>query len=182
MPIRPNEETILATYSLPELLDLAMEKEKQDRAKQKDEVERHLSAIQGMLGGSSSQFRSENADVQKAPTTSAPKTQKKRGRKPGSKSDQKPAEKVVQKIEPVPSFKLSETPAQNSEKKKPLSALLVESVGKKPMSIDEIMQSLEKREWKTISINPRAIVFLELSKQVKKGTLMSAGRGMYVKG
>jgi hypothetical protein len=182
MPIRPNEETILATFSLTELLDLAWEKEKQDRTKQKEEVERHLSAIKGMLAESSSQLRSENAEAQKAPTTSALKTQKKRGRKPGRKSDQRPAEQVAQKIEPVSSAKSSETPEQNSEKKKPLSALLVESVGKEPMSMDQIVESAEKLGWKTKSKNPRQIVFLELGKQIEKGALKKAGRGMYVKG
>ncbi len=182
MPMKPNKETILETYSLEELLDLALEKEKQDRMNRKDQVERHLSELLEILEGNDgnelksklSQYRTSEDDTQTESSQSTPITRMGKERNLERKSTPKSTRKSSQKAQSKSSGKTA--------KKQPLSSLLVESVGKKPMSIDEIMDSLLQSGWKSKSSNPRSILNIELGKQVEKGNLKKAGRGMYIKG
>lgn len=67
-------------------------------------------------------------------------------------------------------------------KRVPLGNLLMEVLGDEPMGVEEILAKLIQQGYKSKSKDPRRILYIELGKQVEKGTVQKAGRGLYQKG
>ncbi len=64
----------------------------------------------------------------------------------------------------------------------PLGDMLSEVLGDQPMGIEEILEKLVQRGFQSKSKDPRRILYIELGKQVGKGTVQKAGRGKYCRG
>ncbi len=65
--------------------------------------------------------------------------------------------------------------------KKSLGDYILETLGSSPMKIEEIMDEIKAKGFKSKSKDPRRILYLELRKQVEKGNLEKTARGLYKK-
>jgi len=62
-----------------------------------------------------------------------------------------------------------------------LGNLLQNVLSDEPLGVDEILEKLVQNGYKSKSKDPRRILYIELSKQVEKGTVQKAERGKYRK-
>lgn len=60
-----------------------------------------------------------------------------------------------------------------------LKDYLMKVVGNEPMTIDQILSSLENEGYKSQAKDPRRVLYLELKKLVDAGVLQKTGRGTY---
>ena len=92
---------------------------------------------------------------------------------------------VVEKAE-RPEPKAQPAPAQpkrrrGPSKRVPLGELLLEVLEEQPMGVEEILEKLIQHGFQSKSKDPRRILYIELGKQVEKGTVQKAERGKYCK-
>ncbi|RJP28587.1 MAG: hypothetical protein C4527_11665 [Candidatus Omnitrophota bacterium] len=146
MAVKPNPSTILDTYSLEEILDLAKEKEKRNKDEHMAEAKRYLDYLSKFMGQTDSEPEIE-----------------------------------IEMEPPAPVKEIRAKTVQRNRPKIPLSELLVNVIGSKPMGVNDILEALQQNGWKSKSSDPRRILYLELKKQVEKGTIDKAARGEYVK-
>lgn len=157
MAAKPSQSTILQFYSLDELLELV-------KLKSQEEVQQGLTQLQEALSGIVGGSAPPKAKVGR-PAGRPPKKGK-RGRPKGSTNVKTKAKKT------------SRTRAKNE---KPLADFLLDILNKKPKGVPQIMEELDKKGYNTSSSNPKRLLYLELSKQSKKGVIQSKGRGKYIK-
>lgn len=168
MAAKPSQSTILKFYNLDELLELV-------KLKTKEEVKEGLSELQRAL------TKLVSGEEQKSPGRPAgrpagrpPKKTGKRGRPKGSTN-----------VKSAKTEKTVKSSAKNSGKRakneKPLGEFLLDILDKTPKGLAKIMEELNNKGYTTTSSNPKRLLNLELTKQKKKGTILSKGRGLYIK-
>lgn len=169
MANKPSTDTVLRFYSLDELLGLVKEKARMDVSEKMQAAKNHLLALTGALGGGAFSAPSEVGMTRKGRRGRPPKAEKpllvkktpgRRGRPP----------------------KAAGKTAGNGVEHESLSRLLMEVLDKSPKGIEDLMEDLKRQGWNSKSKDPRRVLYLELGKQVKKGTVQKASRGLYVKG
>lgn len=155
MAVKPSKTTILQFYSLDELLELV-------KLKSQEEVQQGLSDLQNAL----SSLMGGSAPAKAGRPAGRPPKTGKRGRPKGSTNVKTASKKSSRK---------------RAKNEKPLADFLLDILNKTPKGVPEIMEELEDKGYKTSSSNPKRLLYLELTKQSKKGTIQSKGRGKYIK-
>jgi hypothetical protein len=168
MPVKPSEQTILKTYTLDELIDLAKQRAQMEVREQMNEARSHLDALSQAMG--------------EKPKSTASLPAKAKGRVAKSKAKKTKSRRVtkatVKKAKAVPAVKASD---KSGEIKMSLGAHLTAVLRAKPMDIKTITAALADHGYTSNSNDPRRILYLELKKQIDKGTVLKAGRGKYKK-
>jgi len=72
-------------------------------------------------------------------------------------------------------------PAAKAKTTISLGAHIQNVLGKKPMSIDHILNAIKKNGFKSKAKDQKAMMYTELGNQVKKKTIKKAGVGKYIK-
>ena len=70
---------------------------------------------------------------------------------------------------------------EETGKKKSLKKRILEVVGKKPMTVDEIINALVERGYESKAQDSRRVLYHELGRLINSNALQKAGRGMYRK-
>jgi len=140
---KPSIETILNSYSMEELLEIAKMKARMQIEETIEEFKAHLFSYSGIQP----EFEEKEQDVPRADSRSIIKVEQR---------------KTVEK--------------------KSLKKRVLEVVGKKPMSVDEIINALVERGYESKAQDARRVLYHELGRLINSGSLKKAGRGMYRKG
>jgi len=157
MPVKPSEQTILKTYTLDELIDLAKQRAQMEVREQLNDARSHLDALSLAMG----------EKPQSAVKSTVKPTKKTKG-----------ARTKVKKAKATPAVKASD---QSGEMKMSLGAHLTAVLRAKPMDIKTITAALAEHGYTSNSNDPRRILYLELKKLIDKGTVVKVSRGVYKK-
>lgn len=168
MANKPSTDTVLRFYSLDELLGLVKEKARMDVSEKLQAAKNHLLALTGALGGG----------VSSAPAEIGTPRKGRRGRPPKAEKQTAAVKTAGRRGRPP---KAAGKNAKNSGGES-LSSLLMDVLDKTPKGIEDLMNDLSKQGWNSKSKDPRRVLYLELGKQVKKGTIQKSSRGQYMKG
>jgi len=142
---KPSIETILNSYSMEELLEIAKMKARIQIEKTIEEFKTHLFSFS--YSGIQPEFQEKEQDVPR-----------------------------------VDSKSIIKVKHQETGKKKSLKKRILEVVGKKPMSVDEIINALVEGGYESNAQDARRVLYHELGRLINSGALKKAGRGMYRKG
>jgi hypothetical protein len=152
MAVKPNEDTILQTYSLDELIDLVKEKAQMEIDDKLNLAKEQLVSV----FGESTTAPTRSAQPQRSAKATAPAGTRRKGRPKGATG-------------------------RGKGNKMSLGDYINEVMTDKPMNVDEIMNSINALGYSSNAKDPRRILYLELKKQAEKGNVKKTGRGMYAK-
>jgi hypothetical protein len=171
MPQKPDKQTIISTYSMNEIVELAKEKAKIDAEQTLSNARDHLSALMDAFGVE------QKSTMKRESKTIVQKEKRGRGRPKLKKTEPLVSKKGLEK------HLAGEKSSKASRGKKvPLNELVLKCLGKKPMSVKDLINALKQKGWQSRSNDPRRVLYLELGKMVKNGSIIKSGRGMYEKG
>ncbi len=168
MPVKPSEQTILKTYTLDELIDLTKQRAQMEVREQMNEARSHLDALSLSMG-------EKTKSAVSLPVKAKGKVAKSKAKKTKSR---RAAKAAVEKVTAAPAAKDSDAGAAT---KMSLGNHLTAVLRAKPMDIKTITAALAENGYTSESKDPRRILYLELKKQILKGTVAKVGRGKYKK-
>ncbi|MDX9753377.1 MAG: hypothetical protein RBU29_05410 [bacterium] len=155
MAIKSNDLEILQSYTLDELIELVKEKAKMDIDDRLSEAKNQLVSL---LSGSS-EWSESSPKVE-----SAPVKKKGRGRPKGSTKN---------------SAKPKSAAKEGKSKRIPLGQYLEQVLTPEPQKVDDLYEALKSVGYQSNAQDPRRILYLELTRQVKAGKVKKSGRGLY---
>jgi hypothetical protein len=165
MANKPNKQDILDTYSFKELLDILEQKALHDSQGIVNSIRDNLPSI---LGGTSSSRRTEL---------------------PSRRTIEQDTEEEI--VFPGRGRRKSTSQTKSTDgdrggargaREGSLTSFILDSLGNKPKSTDEILADIQRKGWSTKSNQPKTLITQTLVALTKKGDAKKEGRGQYVKG